>query len=253
MCMRASDMKSLDRLSEKDLRELLALDIELESAKQDDILQELLETTITITGKKGRGKTLTGGVAIPWQLRERFGRGVVVVGSKMGLKPEFGPYQQMSEEKFRDELERVDLAASEEDNAEQVAQAFEKYGVSILYKTIVFDEAGKLFERRRGMDKLVQLMGYFIDQSRHYHVTTLLLAPSERRIDQRIVDQAEWHGKVFHNKFTDVATLKLTQGLEVRVLEIDGSDGTLHTPYYEMYNSWAMLGYRRTSLEITKF
>ncbi len=247
-----SDIGLLNRMSKVQLEELLALDIEMENAKQDDILSELLETTITITGKKGRGKTLSA-VCIAWQMRERFGRGVVCIGSRMGLRPEFGSYQVMSPEQFRDELERVDLAATEEENAELVVQAFQKYGVSILYKTVVFDEAGKLFERRRPMDKLVQLCDTFIDQSRHYHVTTLLLAPSERRVDQRIIDQAEWHGKVFHNKYTDVATLKLTQGLEVRILDIDGVDDSLHTAYYDMYKTDVLLGYRQTSLEINRY
>lgn len=242
---------NFERMSEEQLRELFELDIELLNFQQEDVLSRLVETSIDIVGKKGRGKTLTA-VAIAYQLRERFGRHIVCIGSKMGLKPTFGPYQVMNEQAFRDEMERINIAASIEENAEAVAKAFEKYGVSVLYATIVFDEAYKLFEARRSADKLVQLAGYFCAQQRHYHVTTLFLTPDEDQVDKRVIRQLDWHGRCYHNKYTDICRTRFTQGLEVLNLEVDGRDNSLHTAYYDMYNSWAMLGYRQSSLSINK-
>ena len=171
----------------------------------------------------------------------------------MGLKSDvFGPFQVMSEADFRDEMERINIAAGEEENAEQVVKAFDKYGISVLYSTIVFDEAYKLFEARRSADKLVQLVGYFMAQQRHYHVTTILCTPDEDMIDKRVIRQLDWKGRCFHNKYTDLCRARFVQGLEVLTLEIDGKDDTLHPAYYNMYNSWAMLGYRQSSLKINQ-
>ena len=137
-----------ERLSLEQLDELFMLDTEIANTEQEDVIGRLLETSVDIIGKKGRGKTLTG-VITAWQLRERFGRNVICVGSKMGLNENFGPYQFMGEMDFRAEMEKISVAADEEENAEQVAKMFEKYGISLLYSTIIFDEAYKLFEARR--------------------------------------------------------------------------------------------------------
>ncbi len=238
-----------ERLSLDQLDELFQLDTEMANQEQEDVVGRVLETSIDIIGKKGRGKTLTG-VALSWQLRERFGRNVICVGSKMGLNEDFGPFQFMGESDFRTEMEKISVAADEEENAEQVAKMFDKYGISILYSTIVFDEAYKLFEARRAMDKMVQLMGYFMAQQRHYHVTTIMMAPDEKLIDKRIVQQVDWKGRCFHNKYTDMCRARFVQGLEVLTLDIDGLDDTLHFPYYYMYDSWALLGYRKQSLQM---
>ena len=238
-----------DKMSLEQLEELFELDTEIASVEQEDVFGRLLETSVDVIGKKGRGKTLTG-VCLAYQLRERFGRPVVCVGSKMGLNEDFGPFQFMGESDFRNEMERISVAADEEENAEQVAAMFDKYGISILHSTIVFDEAYKLFEARRAMDKLVQLMGYFMAQQRHYHVTTILMAPDEKLIDKRIIQQVDWKGRCFHNKYTDMCRARFVQGLEVLTLDVDGLEDIHHVPYYYMYNSWAMVGYRKTSLQI---
>jgi hypothetical protein len=238
-----------EKLSQEQLMELFELDTQMVNIEQEDTIGRLVETSIDIIGKKGRGKTLTG-VAIAYQLRERFNRPVICVGSKMGLNESFGPYQFMGEMDFRNEMERISLAADEEENAEQVAKMFDKYGISILYSTIVFDEAYKLFEARRSMDKMVQLTGYFMAQQRHYHVTTIFMSPDEKLIDKRIVQQVDWKGRCFHNKYNDMCRARFVQGLDVLTLDVDGMDDLLHPPYYYMYNSWALVGYRKASLNI---
>ena len=215
-----------DKMSLEQLQELFDIDSAIQDSQAEDVIGELLETSIDVCGRKGRGKTLSA-VAIAYQMRERFGRNVICVGSKMGLgagsggPQAFGAFQFMSEADFRSELERITLAASEEENVEKVAAAFDKYGISILYSTIIFDEAGKLFEARRSSDKLVQLCGYFMDQQRHYHVTTIFCAPDENRIDKRILQQIDWKGRCYFNKYTDVCRTRFVQGLKVLTLEVD--------------------------------
>jgi hypothetical protein len=159
----------------------------------------------------------------------------------------------MSESQFRDELNNLSVAANEEDNAENVAKAFEKYGISILYATLVFDEAYKLFNSRSPMDKLVQLFGFFIAQSRHYHVTIIILTPDASMIDgKRVRPQMDWKGRVYHNKYTNKARLRLVAGIDTITLEVDGmNDPSPDNPFYFMYDSWALLGYRSNQLKIT--
>ena len=241
----------LTELTDTELRKLAGAYFTIEHEKQEDTLARLLEQAIMIEGKKGRGKTLTA-IAIAWWLRELFNRPIVSVGSKMGLRPEFGPHKVMSEMDFRNELSQLSIAANEEDNAELVSQAFEKYGISILYSTIVFDEAYKLFNSRTPMDKLVQLFGFFIAQSRHYHVTILLLTPDRGMVDgKRVRPQMDWNGRVYHNKYTNKARLRLVAGIETMTLEVDGlQDPTPENNFYGMYDSWALVGYRQSSLQL---
>ncbi len=231
--------------------------------KQVDSLARIVEQACLIEGKKGRGKTLMA-VALSWHLRERFGRLPIVIGTKMGLRPSFGDFKQMSEVRFKEELERIKLAADELDEgepasedmvaeaAEQVVKAFEKYGISILYSTLLFDEATKLFDCRTPADKLVRVFGYFIDQSRHYHCTVIMCAPNRERVDKRIREQLDWQGRAFHNKYTNKCTLRLVSGLDTVTFNVDGQDGTRHTPFYDMYNSWNVLGFRDSHLSIQK-
>ena len=244
------------RLDYRELSDLELLDLAqayftVEQQKREDTLARLVEQAILIEGKKGRGKTLTA-LAIAWWLRELFNRPVISVGSKMGIKPEFGPHKVMNEMAFRDELNKLSIVANEEDNAENVARAFEKYGISILYSTLIFDEAYKLFNSRTPMDKLVQLFGMFVAQSRHYHVTILLLTPDRSMVDgKRVRPQMDWNGRVYHNKYTNKARLRLVAGIETMTIEVDGlNDPTPENNFYGMYDSWTLVGYRTSQLNI---
>lgn len=240
-----------DDFTDEELWSLVGAYLQKEKEDREDTLARLVEQAILIEGKKGRGKSLTA-LSIAWWLRELFNRPVITVGSKMGIKPSFGPHMVMSEVDFRNELEQLSVVANEEDNAENVARAFEKYGISILYSTLVFDEAYKLFNSRTPMDKLVQLFGMFVAQSRHYHVTILLLTPDKSMVDgKRVRPQMDWNGRVYHNKYTNKARLRLVSGIETITLEVDGlNDPSPDNPFYYMYDSWALLGYRASQLNI---
>jgi hypothetical protein len=238
-----------EEMSDRALAEVFKALVDIEEEERESALVKLLETAILVEAKKGRGKTLTA-LALAWELRERFGRGVVCVGSKMSLNEKFGPFQHMSEGDFRNEMEKIAVAASEEDSAERVANMFDKYGISILYKTVVFDEAYKLFNARTPMDKLVQLTGFFVAQQRHYHVTTIFTSPVREMIDKRVRVQLDWQGRVYHNKYTHIARCRLVSGIDVVTYEVDGASDAEHVPFYDMYDSWGMLGFRRTQLAI---
>ena len=239
----------LEEMSDTALAEVFRCLVGIEEEEKENALARMLETAILIEGKKRRGKTLSA-VGITWELRERFGRQIIAVGSKMGLNEKFGPFSYMPEGDFRNEMEKLSIAAREEENAERVASMFEKYGVSILYKTVVFDEAYKLFNARTPMDKLTQLTGFFVAQQSHYHVTTIFTSPTREMLDKRIRLQLDWQGRVYHNKYTHTARLRLVSGIDVIIYDVDGASDTEHTPFYSMYDSWAILGFRQKSLQI---
>jgi hypothetical protein len=245
----------LKAFTSEELLAILQVADAVQDRKEEDALARLLETAILYEGKKGRGKTLTA-VAQSYQLRERFGRHVIAVGSKMGLKPEFGEFQNLDEREFKNALDTIAEVAEDKDSekkgAEEVHKALLSRGVDLLYSTIVFDEAYRLFDASH-RDRLSRLFGYFVSQSRHYHCTIILLTPNRKMVDQRVTQQIDWWGRVFHNKWTDKCEVILTAGLETMTFSIDGADGTYHTPYYEMYNSWALLGFRKSHLTIEKY
>ena len=247
--MRRTGTIDVDKLSvEAQLACLEAFDV-IEEERREDTLSLLVEKAVLIEGKKRRGKTLSA-VGIAWELRERFGRPVVCIGSNMGLNESFGSYKFMNEANFREEMERISVAATQEENAEQVMKAFEKYGISTMYATLIFDEARKMLNSRRAMDKLVQLVDDYLMQSSHYHTTTLICAPSEDELDKRILRQLDWKGRVYHNRYTNTARLRLVSGIDVITYDVCGAEDSEHIPFYDMYNSWAMLGFRKSSLKI---
>lgn len=239
----------LEELSKRDLRRLVEMKVMIAESKEEDALARLVETSILLEGKKGRGKTLSA-VAMCYQLRERFNRHVIAVGSKMGLRPEFGEFENLSETQFRSALEKIQDVVDEEAGAEAVVSALRAKGVDLMYSTLVFDESYKLFDCRTPADKTARLFGYFMAQQRHYHCTTLLLTPNRDMLDKRVRQQLDWQGRCFHNKWTHRCTVRLVGGLETMTFMLSGDDGTYHIPYYEMYDTYALVGFRRKHLEI---
>ncbi len=239
----------LGELSKRDLERLVEMKLMLADTKEEDALARLVETAILLEGKKSRGKTLSA-VAICYQLRERFNRHVVTVGTKMGIKPEFGEFENLSEVQFKGALEKIQDVVDEELGAEAVVKALRVLGVDLMYATIVFDESYKLFDCRTPSDKMTRLFGYFMAQQAHYHCTTLLLTPNRGMIDKRVRQQLDWQGRCFHNKWTHKCTVRMVGGLETMTFVFSGEDDTHHAPYYEMYDRWNLVGYRRKHLEV---
>ncbi len=246
--MTIPDIK-FEEMTDETLLEVFKCFVDLDEEEKEDTLARLIETAILIEGKKRRGKTL-GTLGIAWELRERFNRHIIAVGSKMGLNENFGAFKYMPESDFRNEMEKLSIAANEEENAERVASMFERYGVSIINAVVLFDESYKLFNARTPMDKLTQLTGFFVAQQSHYHVTSIFTAPTREMLDKRIRLQLDWQGRVYHNKYTHTARVRLVSGIDVITYDIDGASDAEHVPFYEMYDSWNLLGFRKVSLNI---
>jgi len=240
----------LEDLTKHDLEQLVNMKLMIAESKEEDSLARLVETSILLEGKKGRGKTLSA-VAITYQLRERFNRHVITVGSKMGLKSEFGEHTDMTETQFKDALSKIQDVIDEEAGAGEVVKALRAKGVDLMYATIVFDEAYKLFDCRTPSDKLARVFGYFMAQQRHYHCTTLLLTPNRDMVDKRVRQQLDWQGRCFHNKWTHRCTVRLVGGLETMTFTLSGIDDTYHTSYYDLYDTHTLVGFRRKHLDIT--
>jgi len=239
----------LEDLTKHDLEQLVNMKLMLSESKEEDALARLVETSILLEGKKGRGKSLSA-VAITYQLRERFNRHVITVGTKMGLSPEFGDSEVLSETQFKDVLGKIQDVVDEGVVAEGVVNALKANGVDLMYSTLVFDEAYKLFDCRTPSDKLARVFGYFMAQQRHYHCTTLLLTPNREMVDKRVRQQLDWQGRCFHNKWSHKCTVRLVGGLETVTFTFNGIDDTYHTPYYDMYETHVLTGFRRKSLDI---
>lgn len=242
-------MLKLEDLPRGALEQLLELKTMLSDVREEDALARLLEASTLLEGRKGRGKTLSA-VALCYQLRERFNRHVITVGTKMGLRPEFGKFEALTELQFRDALEKIQDVVDEEAAAEAVVKALRDRGVDLLYATIVFDEAFKLFDCRTPTDKITRLFGYFMAQQRHYHCTTILCVPDREMIDKRVRKQLDWQGRCFHNKWTHRCTVRLVGGLDTITFTLDGLDDAYHIPYYDLYDSWTIVGFRRKHLAI---
>ena len=240
----------LKDLTKRDLERLVEMKLLLAESKEEDALARLVETAILLEGKKGRGKTLSA-VAVTYQLRERFNRHVITVGSKMGLKPEFGEHADLTETQFKDALSKIQDVIDEAAGAEEVVKALRAKGVDLMYATIVFDEAYKLFDCRTPSDKLARVFGYFMAQQRHYHCTTLLLTPNREMVDKRVRQQLDWQGRCFHNKWSHKCTLRLVGGLETMTFTFSGIDDAYHTSYYSLYDTHTLVGFRRKHLDIT--
>jgi hypothetical protein len=242
---------NLKGLNNTQLMELVELDMQMDLQDYTDNLKQLVKKITFVYGKKGKGKTAFA-VAASWGLREYFDQPVVCIGSKMGLGPAFGPFDYMPEVEFKEELAKIDMVANEDENAEMVAEIFKRKGIKIMGATIIFDEAYKLMNARSPQDKMVKLTVQFVSQCRHYLCTPIILAPDERMIDKLIVLQMDWKGQAFWNKYTYTTTIRLQYGVDVITFEVDLTDGSLHTPFGEMYNSQNILGYRPSTLNIQK-
>lgn len=232
-------------------------------AKLKQLLLFLINQVVFLEGKKGKGKTLAA-TAIIKNLKDHFGKPVVVIGSKMGLNENFGEYTFLDEKDFVGELDKI--ATISKDTPEDVVQdvveqALKRLGVQITDVTLVFDEAYKLFDARTPSDKLVRVFGYFVAQSRHYGVTIVIIAPNRDMIDKRVRRQIDWWGRC-------TTTCKSLPNVETgrpecvrpdcphrtTVRFVGGRDRfkfTIYGPnYWDMYDTWAKVGFRQSSLKI---
>lgn len=240
----------------KELKEKEAFESKLIRAqdKRLDILSRIVESCTMLEGKKGRGKTLTG-VALSYNLREMFDMPTICVGSRMGLiKDVYGLYTFIDEREFMDALESITTVSkftTEKQLEVAVEEVLKSMGVNIIGANMVFDEAYKLFDSRTPSDKLVRVFGYFIAQMRHYHLTVLLLTPHRDMVDKRVRRQVDNMGRCFFNKRREKCTIWLRGGGSTWKMSVNNVDQFGTRPnYYDMYDSWTLLGFRQKHLNI---
>ena len=176
---------------------LLQLKEERGRAKTWELLSLMSNQIVMLEGKRGKGKTLAA-TAMAYQLRELFGKKVVVIGTKMGLTSEFGPFIFLDEKQFIRELDKISTISKQTPDGavgDAVEAALKEMKVDIFDSVMVIDEAYKLFDSRTPSDKLVRVFGYFIAQSRHYRTTLLILTPNRDMLDKRVRRQIDWFGR----------------------------------------------------------
>ena len=130
----------LQDLDRRTLELLVQAKYAVQEEREEQSIARLLEQSILLEGKKGRGKSLAT-TALSYQLRNLFGRHVITVGTKLGLKPVYGDFKELTEGQFKDALSKIQDVVEEEVAAEEVWKALKEKGVDLIYATIVFDEA----------------------------------------------------------------------------------------------------------------
>ena len=216
-------------------------------------LELLIEAATLLTGKKGRGKTLSA-VAISYNLRELYNIPTVCVGSKMGLKYDvYGPAAEIDERALINELEKItDIVRAPDTELEQALdKVLADMGVSIYGALVAVDEAYKLLESRTPSDKMVRLFGYLISQMRHYNLTLMLMAPHPDMIDKRVRRQLDFTGRCFMNKRKQRCVVWFTGSGYTWRFRVNNADPLgLRPNYYDMYETKALLGFRQKHLEV---
>jgi len=216
------------------------------------VLAQLVEKCTCLEGRHDKGKSMSL-VAIAYWLREWFGRPVITIESTMGLKPAFGPHKHLPVKAFVDELKKLTEVAKIGQNGHQpeelqdaINEALKKMGIDLMYATLVFDEANKLFEARRPHDPLVLLVGYFVQQMAHYHNTVLIATPNRRAIDYRVREQVDFWGRPHYDEITKVCQLDFFKLSPERLmtLRIQGER------YFDLYDRWSLVAFRSKSLNI---
>lgn len=224
------------------------------------MLSMLLNQIVLLEGKKGRGKSLAT-VAVAKQIRDYFGKPVVIVGTKVGLTPAFGEFSFLSEKDFVQELDKLSDITNDSKEGEvetAIGRALKTLGVNIMNSTIVFDEAVKLFDSRSPSDKLVKLFGYFVAQSRHYNITIVITIPNRDMLDKRIRRQIDWfgrcsttcrtlEGKCVRPGCPHITTVRFVGGIDNFKFRVRSET------YWPLYNSWAIVGFRPSATNITKY
>ena len=213
------------------------------------LFMPFVEGITLIEGIKGTGKTASG-VCIARGLRDFWGYPTV---STFKLNDAYGQHQSMSIDDFVDALKALSQSVNQKDiegeSRDILARAMQKTGfVNLDRVCIVLDEAYQYMDKRRSFDKIVQLFGYFIAQSRHFQSPIIIICPDGGDLDKRIIrqldrvvkprlvlDTPEPHVRCF---VTDLHSTR--KGGFIVPLNI----------YGQYYDSWKLLPMRGSSLNV---
>jgi len=212
------------------------------------VLSRLLDRITCFEGRHDKGKTLSV-VAISRKMRDIFHRHVVVVESSMGLKPAYGKFSFLSVRQMVKELEKISKAAengANEMTPEELDLALKEQGISLYNALVIFDEANKLFEVGTWNNPLVLLVSYMIQQMAHYHMTVLIATPRRMDITPRVREQVDYWARPTYHEFDQTCEVSFYKLSEVRQMKL-----TINArKYFDLYDRWALIGFRGKSLRI---
>jgi hypothetical protein len=208
-----------------------------------------LENCVTLFhGQMGSGKT-TNAVAISHWMRELFELPVLCVGTSLGLKPGYGPYQHMPTKAFVEQLLLMSQIAEEivqhnvQDVEAYLAWCKKTRGLTLHRCILLVDEMQNYCPSRQPHNRLNQAILNFIAQMRHYHCTMIAMTPNPLDVDRKVREQIRWLCKPDLDPASRYYTNRMRgpQGrLRLRVYAPD---------YYDMFDSWAFTGFNAKSLQ----
>lgn len=239
------------KMTLRQLQEMLELELDSEEDEHYNNLEQLLDKKTLIWGKGGSGKT-TVGICIGHDIRERWNRPVIIVGTRMGvIREKFGEVREIDELEFLDQLTRINKAVGKDTditNPEQTQALLMSHGVYLFGATILVDEGLNLVDRRRYSDPVNQVVVDFSTKSRHFFITFVVFVPREEDVDPRALDQFNWKGSCFYNEYTELVKLHLLHGATNLHLEWDTEDDLLHAKVHDMFSTHNVVGFRGTKL-----
>jgi hypothetical protein len=212
------------------------------------VLSRLLDHITCFEGKHGKGKSLSL-VAVSYNMRELFGKHIVVVESSMGLKPAYGEYSFLSARKLVEQLKVISKASSngvQDLTPDELDNVMRKQGVNLYNAIVIFDEANKLFEVGRWNDPLVLLVSYLVQQMAHYRMTILIGTPRRMDLTPRVREQVDYWARPVFDELEQVVRVGFYRLSEVKLMKLTIDAAR----YYEMYDRWNMLGFRGKSLNM---
>lgn len=246
-----SDLLDPNKMTLRQLQEWFELTLGAEEEDHINNLEQIVGKKVLVHGKGGSGKT-TAGICIAYDIREYFGRPVVIVGTRMGVVKEFfGDASEIHEEEFIDQLGRINQAVGKDTDISDpvlIERLLVEHGVYLFGTTILIDEGLNLFDRQKYSDPMNQVATDFTTKSRHFHNTLVIFMPREEDMNPRALDQMNWKGGCFYNEYTQLVKVHLVQGQTNLHLEWDTEEEIVHAKYHDMFVSHNVVGFRATKL-----
>lgn len=233
-------------------------------------MARLLYKVMFLEGSKGKGKSVSH-TAISYNLRELFGKSVLVVGTSLGLdRNKYGEFRYVQAEQFIEELksfsELAGIEASKSHSAVAATDLSEDkvkrklMSMGLVNSVLVMDEAQQIFDASH-RDKLSRAFGYFLSAVRHYKDTVLISAPERQMIDRRIKRQVDYYVAVGNDCRTQFdedgnphcirpGCMHIVTNTYFNPREAPWRQKWLAPVYWEMYDSWSTIAFRDSAMSV---
>jgi len=224
------------------------VNLEKELIRRMEVLNFLRNKFTLLTGRMGKGKTLSC-VYLAYWLRELFGLPVVQLQTNVGLSEAFGAHSTLTDREFLEQLILLtDIADEIQEQGIVDQEAYmdfaKKYRGLVLYKCVLLvDEAQKLVLSLRSSDRLALAISEFVQQMRHYKVTVLAATGNPRNLHRLVRDQVAFVSVPDFNPYTRWYKLFFKSDEGPIKIEIYGPD------VYPLYYSWSVAGFSRVHID----